>query len=134
MGKRSTFVVTALAAAAAFSAGRLGAQAPTQQKPAAVSSARLTSELENETTHVWKMHLPPRQTSSAHRHNHPRVIVPLSGGAVKIVKKLGPPQVVRWESGKAYWIPADQPGDHHSYTNESDRPIEFMYVEFEMSR
>jgi quercetin dioxygenase-like cupin family protein len=112
---------------------RAAAQAP-PQKPATPAPARITSEIENEDTHVWKVHLPAKQSSSLHRHNHPRVVVALSGGPLKLVVKGAAPRVLPWQGGKAYWIPADASGEYHTYLNDSDRPIEFIYIEFERSR
>lgn len=110
------------------------AQALPQKPSTPATPARPTEELSNEDTHVWKIRLLPKQASVQHRHNHPRAIVVLAGGSVKIVNRAGQAQVLRWETGKAYWLAADPAGDYHSYANDGDRPIEFMYLEFEKSR
>ena len=95
--------------------------------------ALMTAEIENEETHVWRVRLPPGTTSNFHRHNHPRVVVVLTGGAVKLLVKGAAPRTLEWRSGKTYWVPADQEGVVHAYSNDGDRPIEFIYVEFERS-
>ena len=59
--------------------------------------------------------------------------VALAGGDVRIVKQSGQSQVVRWQTGKAYWLPADAPGEYHSYANDGAWLVEFMYIEFEKS-
>lgn len=109
-------------------------QAKPQKQTASPAPARVTLEIENEDTHVWKAHLPPKQSSSLHRHNHPRVVVVLAGGPLKLLVKGAQPRVLQWQSGKAYWLPADGPGEYHTYLNDGDRPIEFIYIEFERSR
>jgi quercetin dioxygenase-like cupin family protein len=107
-------------------------QAP--PKKTAAPSVQMTLEIENEDTHVWKMHLPPKQTSNFHRHNHPRVVVALTGGSPKLLVKGAEARTLPWQSGKAYWLPADNPGEYHAYLNDGDRPIEFIYIEFERSK
>lgn len=109
-------------------------QAQPQKHAAAPAPARVTSEIENEDTHVWKVHLPPKQSSELHRHNHPRVVVVLTAGSLRLLVEGAPPRVLAWQSGKAYWLPADGPGEYHTYVNDGDRPIEFIYIEFERSR
>lgn len=104
------------------------------KKPTPPAPARATLEIENEDTHVWKVHLPPKQSSSLHRHNHPRVVVVLAGGPLKLLVKGAQPRVLQWQSGKSYWLPADREGEYHTYLNDGDQPIEFIYVEFERSR
>ena len=106
-------------------------QASSQKPPS--NEVRPTLELENPDTHVWKAQIPPKQATVMHRHNHPRVVVALTGGDVRIVKQSGQSQVVRWQTGKAYWLPADAPGEYHSYANDGARLVEFMYIEFEKS-
>jgi hypothetical protein len=34
-----------------------------------------------------------------------------------------------WETGKAYWLPKNPPGDTHADVNAGDKPIEVMVVE-----
>jgi hypothetical protein len=53
----------------------------------------------------------------------------LTGGPLRIVKESGESRTVTWESGKAYWLPADPPGDKHGDVNEGQEPIEVMVVE-----
>ena len=64
-----------------------------------------------------------------HRHENGRVLVALTGGTVKIVKESGESRTVTWESGKAYWLPADPPDERHADLNEGREPIEVMVVE-----
>ena len=64
-----------------------------------------------------------------HRHEHPRVIVALSGGTMNIVEQNGPTEQHFWETSKAYWLPANPAGTAHADVNAGDKPIEVMVVE-----
>jgi len=39
-----------------------------------------------------------------------------------------------WESGKAYWLPADPPAQMHADVNRSERPIEVIVVELQKDK
>jgi hypothetical protein len=78
---------------------------------------------------VWKSLIAPGQPLTLHRHEHGRVIVALRGGTLKIVKESGDSRTVTWETGKAYWLDADPPGERHGDTNDGPDPIEVMVVE-----
>jgi hypothetical protein len=41
---------------------------------------------------------------------------------------------VTWETGKAYWLSADPPGEKHGDLNEGKDPIEVMVVELAVRR
>jgi hypothetical protein len=69
-----------------------------------------------------------------HRHDHPRVIIALSGGTMKIVEQGGSSEEHVWETGKAYWLPANSPGTMHADVNAGDKPIEVMVVELEKEK
>ena len=90
---------------------------------------RRTPQFENEAVRVWRSSIAPRQPLTMHRHENGRVLVALTGGTVKIVPESGPSRTVTWESGKAYWLPADPPGERHADLNEGPEPIEVMVVE-----
>jgi quercetin dioxygenase-like cupin family protein len=87
------------------------------------------SQFENEDVKVWKSIIAPRQPLSMHRHDRARTIVALVGGTLKIIEESGASRSVTWESGKAYWLPADPPGTRHGDVNEGDTPIEVIVVE-----
>ena len=96
------------------------------------AAARLrTPQFENEDVKVWKSVVLPGSPLPPHRHDHPRVLVALVGGKMKIVEGDGSSQVHDWESGKAYWLPANPPGVLHSDVNAGDQPIEVMVVELQ---
>jgi beta-alanine degradation protein BauB len=90
---------------------------------------RRTPQFENESVRVWKSTIAPGQPLSLHRHESGRVIVALSGGTLDIVKESGESRAVTWETGKAYWLPADPPGERHGDQNPGPQPIEVMVVE-----
>ena len=90
---------------------------------------RRTPQLENDSVRVWRSSIAPHQPLTMHRHESGRVLVALTGGTVKIVKESGESRTVTWESGKAYWLPADPPGERHADLNEGPEPIEVMVVE-----
>lgn len=88
-----------------------------------------TPKLENNTVKVWQSIVLPNSPLPLHRHDHPRVIIALKGGTMKIVEETGESEVHQWETGKVYWLPANPPGTHHSDVNTGDNPIEVMVVE-----
>jgi hypothetical protein len=69
-----------------------------------------------------------------HRHDHPRVIIALSGGNIKIVDQGGTSESHLWETGKAYWLPANLPDTMHADVNAGDKPVEVMVVELEKEK
>jgi hypothetical protein len=92
-------------------------------------ATRRVPQFENESVRVWKSLIVPGQPLTLHRHEHGRVIVALRGGTLRIVKESGESRAVTWETGSAYWLDADPPGERHGDTNEGPDPIEVMVVE-----
>jgi quercetin dioxygenase-like cupin family protein len=90
---------------------------------------RRTPQFENDSVRVWRSSIAPQQPLTMHRHESGRVLVALTGGTVKIVKESGESRTVTWESGKAYWLSADPPGERHADLNDGQEPIEVMVVE-----
>jgi quercetin dioxygenase-like cupin family protein len=88
-----------------------------------------TPQLENDSVRVWKTTIATGQPLTMHRHESGRVIVALTDGTLRIVKESGESRTVTWEKGKAYWLPADPPGEKHGDLNEGKEPIEVMVVE-----
>ena len=98
------------------------------------SSERRTeriAQFENDAVKVWKSVVLPNAPLTMHRHEHPRVIIALRGGTMKIVEQNGPTEPHVWETGKAYWLPANPPNTMHADVNSGDQPIEVMVVELE---
>jgi hypothetical protein len=88
-------------------------------------------QFENEDVKVWKSVVYPEAPLTMHRHDHPRVIIALKGGNIKIVEKTGAAEDHAWETGHAYWLPANPPGTQHADVNSGKEPIEVMVVELE---
>ena len=113
-----TACVVALAVSLAGSTG--------QEVP---SATRRVPQFENESVRVWRSTIAPSQPLSLHRHENGRVIVAIQGGTLRIVKESGESRSVTWETGNAYWLPADPPGERHGDVNEGTEPIVVMVVE-----
>lgn len=88
-------------------------------------------QFENEDVKVWKSVVLPKSPLTMHRHEHPRVIIALSGGTMKIVEQSGSTEEHVWETGKAHWLPANPPNTMHADVNAGDKPIEVMVVELQ---
>ena len=91
-------------------------------------------QFENEDVKVWKSIVLPNAPLTMHRHDHPRVIIALSGGTMKIVTSDGASESHLRETGKAYWLPANPPNTTHADVNAGDKPIEVMVVELEKEK
>jgi hypothetical protein len=98
-----------------------------QQKP---GGTRREPQFKNAEVEVWKSIIMPNQPLSLHRHDLGRTIVALKGGTLDVVDKDGKTmkQMV-WESGKAYWLDADPPGEMHGDMNRGKEPIEVIVVQ-----
>jgi beta-alanine degradation protein BauB len=96
--------------------------------PQATQTQRIP-QFENDEVKVWKSIVLPNSPLAMHRHEHPRVIIALTGGTMNIVEQSSSSNSHVWESGKAYWLPANPPGTLHADVNTSDHPIEVMVVE-----
>ena len=107
----------------AFAAGFAVAQTMTQtgREP----------QFENSEVKVWKSLVLPNSPLPLHRHEHPRVIIALRGGTMKILEETGQSEMHEWQTGKAYWLPANAPGTRHQDINVGDKPIEVMVVELQ---
>ncbi|HEY3785274.1 MAG TPA: hypothetical protein VGL55_08350 [Steroidobacteraceae bacterium] len=88
-------------------------------------------QFENADVKVWKSVVLPHDPLPFHRHEHPRVIVALHGGTMKILEQTGQSELHEWQTGKAYWLPANPAGTRHQDVNVSDEPIEVMVVELQ---
>src|SRR5687768_1379295 len=122
MGRRW---IIGIAVAAAFSAGVV---AGAYQQQAA--QTRREPQFENEQVRVWKSIILPNQPLALHRHDHGRTIVALKGGTLDVVDAAGKTmKQMTWESGKAYWLGADPPGEQHGDMNRGKEPIEVIVVQ-----
>lgn len=100
---------------------------------AAAQSAQTGREpqFENADVKVWKSLVLPNNPLPLHRHEHPRVIIALTGGTMKILEESGRSELHDWQTGHAYWLPANAPGTRHQDVNVGDKPIEVMVVELQ---
>jgi beta-alanine degradation protein BauB len=107
---------------AGFGAGLAFAQAnpPTGRTP----------QFANEEVKVWKSVIAVGNPLPLHRHDHPRVLIALKGGTMDIREETGQSDVQNWETGKAYWLPAN-PKTLHQDINIGKEPIEVMVVELQ---
>lgn len=86
-------------------------------------------QFENAHVKVWKSIILPNQPLPPHRHEHGRVLIALQGGTMKIAEVSGASETQVWETGKAYWLPANPPGTMHTDVNVGKKAIEVMVVE-----
>jgi beta-alanine degradation protein BauB len=91
-------------------------------------------QFENGAVKVWKTVVLPNNPLPLHRHEHPRVIIALRGGSMKILEDSGKIELHEWQTGKAYWLDASAPGTSHQDLNAGDKPIEVMVVELEKEK
>ena len=97
-----------------------------QQQP----QTRREPQFENAQVRVWKSTILPNQPLNLHRHDFGRTIVALRGGTLDVIDGSGKTtKQMTWETGKAYWLDADPPGEQHGDMNRSTTPIEVIVVE-----
>jgi beta-alanine degradation protein BauB len=115
-------VVLGLVFAAGIAVGALQQQA--------TSGTRREPQFQNDQVEVWKSIIMPNQPLALHRHDHGRTIVALKGGTLDIVDANGKTlHQEKWESGKAYWLAADPPGQQHGDLNKGKEPMEVIVVQ-----
>ena len=98
------------------------------------SQAQRIPQFENEDVRVWKTTVMPNAPLAMHTHDHPRVIVALSGGTMKVVNEDGTSEVHQWETGKAYWLSLEEGKKRHADANQDNKPIEVMVVELKNAK
>jgi hypothetical protein len=91
-------------------------------------------QFENEDVAVWRTTIAPNAPLTMHTHQHPRVIIALSGGTMKVVNEDGTSEQHQWDTGKAYWLPVEEGRKRHGDANLGSKPIEVMVVEVKNSR
>ncbi|MBS1873351.1 MAG: hypothetical protein JSU00_09050 [Acidobacteria bacterium] len=105
-----------------------------QQHPPATGGVQRTLQFENEEVAVWKSVVPPNTPLTMHTHQHPRVIIALVGGAMRIVNEDGTSESHAWDTGKAYWLAASEGVKRHADQNTGTQPVEVMVVELKKAR
>ncbi len=126
---RFSLVSLAILLAAASSA-----YAQTAAQPAPAANTHRVPQFENDAVKVWRTIIEPGTPLPFHHHDHPRVLVALSPGTLKIVEQSGVTQAIVLKVGEAYWLPAMPPGALHQDVNASGQPIEVMVVELEKEK
>jgi beta-alanine degradation protein BauB len=99
------------------------------RSPQTAAETQRFPQFENDDVMVWKSVIVPGAPLAMHRHDHPRVIIALAGGTMNIVDQGGATERHVWETGKAYWLPANPPHTLHADVNAGEKPIEVMVVE-----
>ncbi|MFN2444196.1 MAG: hypothetical protein ABR606_01190 [Vicinamibacterales bacterium] len=123
MKRGSTLVTFGVVFAAGVGLGALQQQS---------SGTRREPQFDNEHVRVWKSIIMPNQPLALHRHEHGRTIVALKGGTLDVVDGKGETlQKMTWETGKAYWLGADPPGQQHGDLNRGTEPMEVIVVEMQ---
>jgi hypothetical protein len=102
--------------------------------PGQPSQVARIPQFENDDVKVWKAIVMPNAPLTMHTHEHPRVIIALSGGTMKVVNESGPSEVHEWETGKAYWLSSEEGKKRHADANEGGKPIEVMVVELKNAK
>jgi beta-alanine degradation protein BauB len=120
--------------AAAFVAAALSTSVVISQVEQKSQATQRTPHFENQEVKVWKTTVLPHQPLAMHHHDHPRVIIALTGGTMNIVDPAGHVEPHVWETGKAYWLPAMPPNTLHSDANAGNQPMEVMVVELEKEK
>jgi beta-alanine degradation protein BauB len=115
--------------AALFAATLLPAFQTASPQSTPTATLQRTPQFENEDVAVWRTVVPPNAPLTMHTHQHPRVIVALAGGTMKVVYEDGTSEMHEWETGKAYWLPASEGQKRHADVNTGTKPIEVMVVE-----
>jgi len=90
---------------------------------------RRVPQFENENVEVWKSIILPNQPLSMHRHDHPRAVIVLKGGTLSVVTEAGDSKELTWETGSAYWLDVDPPGELHGDVNKGTEPVEVIVVQ-----
>jgi quercetin dioxygenase-like cupin family protein len=94
------------------------------------SGTRREPQFENDQVRVWKSIIMPNQPLALHRHDHGRTIIALKGGTLDVVDGSGKTiKKMTWETGKAYWLDVDPPGEQHGDLNKGTAPMEVIVVE-----
>ena len=119
---------------AAFVAATLSTSVVISQVEKKVQQTERFPQFDNEDVKVWKTIVMPHQPLAMHHHDHPRVIIALTGGTMNIVDPSGAVEPHVWETGKAYWLPAMPPNAMHSDVNAGDKPMGVMVVELQKEK
>ena len=99
----------------------------------AIQTTQRIPQFENEHVEVWKSIIMPDQPLTMHRHDSPRAIIALRGGTLTVTSDAGDTHDMTWETGSAYWLEADTPGEMHGDVNNGTDPVEVIVVQLKGS-
>lgn len=102
--------------------------------PQQTTQGQRTPQFENDEVRVWRTVVTPDAPLTMHTHEHPRVIVALSGGTMKVAYEDGSSETHQWETGKAYWLSGDEGRKRHADVNIGGKPIEVLVVELKNAK
>jgi hypothetical protein len=86
-------------------------------------------QFDNDSVSVWKSTIPSEAPIQMHRHDSPRVVVPLKDGLLHRIEQNGEISDLIFKAGRAYWIEADPPKVLHADINPSHEPLEVIVIE-----
>jgi quercetin dioxygenase-like cupin family protein len=101
--------------------------------PQQTAQSQRIPQFENNDVSVWRTTIAPNAPLTMHTHQHPRVIIALSGGTMKVAYEDGTSEQHQWDTGKAYWLPIEEGKKRHGDVNLSSKPIDVMVVEIKNS-
>lgn len=105
-------------------------ETPDPNQSAAVVPGNLRElQFENDTVSVWKSTILSETPIQMHRHDFPRVVVPLKDGLLHRIEQNGEVSDLIFKEGQAYWIDADPPKVLHGDINPSDEPLEVIVIQ-----
>ena len=76
---------------------------------------------------VWDLTLEAGGTTAKHHHDHPQLIVAVTGGELRTDVEGKGPTTDRFKAGDVRWVPA---GDTHQATNTGSTAARYITVEF----
>jgi hypothetical protein len=101
---------------------------------AQTAASTRTDQFQNDAVKVWRTTVLPDAPLILHRHDHPRIIVALTDGALDLVDSTGAHDLHILKKDQAYWLPAMPPGAMHKDVNAGGKPLEVMVIELEKER
>lgn len=127
MSTRTSFLIPL--ALLAIGCGPATEEQPTEDDQTMEQVTQRIPQFENEHVEVWKSIIMPNQPLTMHRHDNPRAIIALRGGTLTVTNDAGESHDMTWETGSAYWLEADPPGELHGDVNEGTEPVEVIVVQ-----
>jgi len=131
MNRKTALSLSLLASLAAAGAGYAAGAASAPQ------TGRVP-EFENPQAKVWKSLIVPNTPLPFHRHEHPRALIALQGGTMKILEEDGTSEIHEWKAGHARLLAPRQCARHaasgRQCRRQADRGDRGRTVEGELRR